>query len=91
MKLYFVTNNATFGIPVGVFVNSVTEGLAAEKAGIRKGYVITKFDGYSITTIAQLQERLQYYEEGEKVDVVVMVLEGTLMLIQYISYPMCLI
>ena len=70
------TNNATFGIPVGVFVNSVTEGLAAEKAGIRKGYVITKFDGYSITTIAQLQERLQYYEEGEKVDVVVMVPEG---------------
>lgn len=70
------TNNATFGIPIGVFVNSVTEGLAAEKAGIRKGYVITKFDGYTITTIAQLQERLQYYETGEKVDVIAMVPDG---------------
>ena len=67
------SNNETFGIPVGVFVNSVIEGLAAEKAGIRKGYVITKFDGYSVTTIAQLQDRLQYYSEGEKVSVTVMV------------------
>lgn len=67
------SNNETFGIPVGVFVNSVIEGLAAEKAGIKKGYVITKFDGYSITTIAQLQDRLQYYSEGEKVSVTVMV------------------
>lgn len=67
------TNHETFGIPVGVFVNSVTKGLAAEKAGIRKGYVITKFDGYTVTTIAQLQERLQYYKEGEKVTVTAMI------------------
>lgn len=64
------SDNETFGIPVGVFVSSVTQGLAADKAGIKKGYVITKFDGYSVTTIAQLQERLQYYKEGEKVTVV---------------------
>ena len=66
-------NNQMFDIPVGVFVNSVVEGLAAEKAGIKKGYVITKFDGYSISTIAQLQDRLQYYKEGEKVSVIAMV------------------
>lgn len=66
-------NNETFGIPVGVFVSSVVQGLAAEKAGIKKGYVITKFDGYSITTIAQLQNRLQYYSEDEKVVVTAMV------------------
>ena len=67
------TEYQTFGIPMGVFVNSVTEGLAAERAGIKKGYVITKFDGYTITTIAQLQDRLQYYKEGEKVSVTAMV------------------
>lgn len=67
------TNHETFGIPVGVFVNSVTKGLAAEKAGIRKGHVITKFDGYTVTTIAQLQDRLRYYKEGEKVTVTAMV------------------
>lgn len=67
------TNHETFGIPVGVFVNSVVEGLAADKAGIKKGYVITKFDGYSVTTIAQLQDRLRYYKEGENVTVTAMV------------------
>ena len=66
------TNHETFGIPVGVFVNSVVEGLAADKAGIKKGYVITKFDGYSVTTIAQLQDRLRYYKEGENVTVTAM-------------------
>ncbi len=65
------SESQTFGIPVGVFVKDVTKGLAAEKAGIKKGYVITKFDGYTVTTIAQLQERLQYYESGEKVVVTV--------------------
>ena len=61
----------TFGIPVGVFVESVMDNLGAQKAGIKKGYVITKFDGYTITTIAQLQERLRYYKAGEKVEVTV--------------------
>ena len=67
------TDRDSFGMPVGVFISSVIEGLAAEKAGIKKGYIITEFDGYSVTTIAQLQERLRYYREGEKVPVTVMV------------------
>ena len=67
------TDYQAFGIPMGVFVNSVTEGLAAQKAGIKKGYVITKFDGYTITGISQLQDRLRYYKEGEKVKVTCMV------------------
>ena len=66
----------TFGIPVGVFVESVMENLGAQKAGIKKGYVITKFDGYSVTTIAQLQERLRYYKAGEKVEVTVKIPAG---------------
>ena len=56
-----------YGIPAGVYVNSVTEGLGAEKAGLKKGCVITALDEYSITTMEQLQERLRYYEVGEKV------------------------
>lgn len=66
----------TFGIPVGVFVEDVMEDLGAQKAGIKKGYVITKFDGYSVTTIAQLQERLRYYKAGEKVEVTVKIPGG---------------
>ncbi len=67
------SDREAFGMPVGVFVSDVTKGLAAEKAGIKKGYIITEFDGYTITTITQLQERLRFYKEGEKVSVTVMV------------------
>lgn len=66
-----------YGIPTGVFVNSVTKGLAAEKAGIQKGYVITAFDGYSMSSIEQLQDRLTYYKSGEKVKVTVQIPSGS--------------
>ena len=70
-----VTSNANqvYGIPAGVFVSSVMEGLAADKAGIKKGYVITHLDGYTITSISQLQDRLTYYKSGEKVKVKVQI------------------
>jgi len=73
-----VTSNATqvYGIPAGVFVSSVMEGLAADKAGIKKGYVITHLDGYTITSISQLQDRLTYYKSGEKVKVKVQIPNG---------------
>ena len=58
-----------YGIPAGVFVNSVIEGLAAEKAGIMKGYVISEFDGFAITSMAQLQDRLKYYKAGEVIKI----------------------
>lgn len=60
-----------YGIPVGVFVNDVEEGLAADKGGIKKGDVITKLDGVTILSISQLQDRLRYYEKGEEVTVTI--------------------
>lgn len=67
------SSSEAFGMPIGVFVTEVIEGLGAQKAGIKKGYIITKFDGYTVSTLAQLQDRLKYYKEGEKVPVTVMV------------------
>lgn len=58
-----------YGIPAGVYVSEVTAGLGAEKAGLKKGCVITGFDGYSITTMSQLQDRLRYYAVGEVVTI----------------------
>lgn len=58
-----------YGIPTGVYVAEVTEGSAAEKAGLRKGDVITSFDGETVTDIIQLQDILQYYQAGEIVQV----------------------
>lgn len=55
-----------YGMPEGVFVDKVSEGSAAQKAGIKRGYIITKFDNYTVKTGAQLQDRLTYYKAGEK-------------------------
>ena len=66
-----------YGMPVGVFVSSVSEGSAADKAGIKKGYIITAFDGYKVKTGAELQDRLTYYKAGEKTTVTVQIPNGT--------------
>ena len=55
-----------YGMPEGVFIDKVSEGSAAQKAGIKRGYIITKFDNYTVKTGAQLQDRLTYYKAGEK-------------------------
>lgn len=64
---------SVYGMPEGVFVESVSKGSAAQKAGIKKGYIITKFDGYTVKTGAQLQERLTFYKAGEKKTITVQV------------------
>lgn len=60
-----------YGIPQGVHVAEVNEGGAADKAGIKKNFVITEFDGKDINTIERLVELLEYYAPGEEVEVVV--------------------
>lgn len=65
------TEGKYYGIPEGVHVQEVTPGGAADKAGIKKNYVITKFDGKDINTIERLVDLLLYYEPGEEVEVVV--------------------
>ena len=65
-----------YGMPVGVFVSSVSEGMAADKAGIKKGYIITKFDNHTVRSISQLQERLTYYKQGETKKITVQVNSG---------------
>lgn len=60
-----------YGIPAGVYVAEATEGGAAQKAGIRQGDIITKFDGQTVTSVSEIKSLLQYYKAGETVDVVV--------------------
>lgn len=65
------TTAKTYGMPKGVYVAEVVEGSAAAKAGIQEGYIITKFGETTIDSIETLKNELQYYEAGEKVEVVV--------------------
>ena len=67
-----VSSEAQFyGIPAGVYIGEVNEGSAAEKAGMKKGDILTKFDGLTIGSITELKSTLQYYKAGETVDIVV--------------------
>lgn len=59
-----------YGIPQGVYVQEITAGSPADKAGLIKGDVIRKFDGITINSIAELKEELLYYKPGETVEVV---------------------
>lgn len=60
-----------YGIPEGVYVSEADEGQAADRAGIKKGDVIVRFDGISMDSINKLKDRLGYYKAGETVDVVI--------------------
>ena len=64
--------SAYYGIPQGVYVAEVTNGGGAQAAGLQKGDVITEFDGNEITSMDDLQTRLQYYAKGTEVTVTVM-------------------
>ena len=66
-----------YGIPAGVFVKEVTEGGAADKAGLKANSVITEFNGKTVSSINQLIEYLSYYEPDEKVELTVQVPHGT--------------
>ncbi len=60
-----------YGMPKGVYVGQVYEGTAAQKAGIVKGDIITKFDGSSIASMEELQKMMQYYPAGSEVEITI--------------------
>lgn len=60
-----------YGIPAGVVITEVVENGPADQAGVKKGDILTELDGRSISSMAQLQDVLQYYAAGETVDLVV--------------------
>lgn len=72
-----VTSDASsnYGMPEGVYVNVVTEGGAADQAGLKKGDIITKLDGTRITGYAQLGDTLRYYASGETISITIQRLE----------------
>ena len=66
-----------YGIPAGVFVKKVTEGGAADKAGLKANSVITEFNGKTVSSSNQLIEYLSYYEPDEEVELTVQIPHGT--------------
>lgn len=65
-----------YGIPVGVYVESVLENGSAQKAGITKGNVITGFNGTKVQNMEELQEELSYCAVGDTVNITIQVPEN---------------
>lgn len=60
---------ASFKEGEGVFTLSIPEGGAAAAAGLKKGDLITKINGVTVTSGAELQEQVARYKPGDKVTV----------------------
>lgn len=58
--------------PQGVFVKGLSEGGAAEEAGIEQGDVITKVGNIDVATVPELQEQVGKFRPGDHVTVTVL-------------------
>ena len=68
--------SSMYDMPQGAYVYEVTEGSAADQAGIEKGNIITAFDGIPVGSSDDLVNRIGYYEVGETVKVKLEVPDG---------------
>lgn len=56
----------------GVYVNGITDGGAAQLAGLRSGDVIIRIGNMDVNNVPQLQEQVSRYRPGDKVAVAVL-------------------
>lgn len=61
-----------YGMPRGLYITKVYEGTPAEEIGLKKGDIITSFDGEEITSMDELYVLLEYYAKGDTVELIVM-------------------
>jgi serine protease Do len=65
-----------YGMPKGIYVFKIMDGTAAAGSDLHEKDIITKFDGQTVRTMADLKEMLTYYKEGTTVDLTVQSLDG---------------
>ena len=61
--------SAQYGYPVGVLVRGVTEGGAADVAGLVKNDIIYSVDGETVSSSEEMIDMLCYYAIGEQVEI----------------------
>lgn len=62
---------SAYNMPEGIYIAQISDGSAAEEAGLQKGDILTSFEGHSVSSNDALDELLQYYAAGTKVEVVI--------------------
>ncbi|MCD8081939.1 MAG: trypsin-like peptidase domain-containing protein [Clostridiales bacterium] len=64
-----------YDMPRGIYVYKIVEDSAAAASDLREKDIITKFDGQSVKTMAELKDMLTYYEGGDTVELTVQSLQ----------------
>jgi serine protease Do len=65
------TLSSQYDLPIGLYIQEVTEFSPAEKAGLKRGDVITKFDGQKVTTFSEVSDIKNKHKAGDEVAVTV--------------------
>lgn len=60
-----------YNLPYGVYVKEVAPGGAAQKAGIKVNDIITAINKMEVTTMESLQQKVNSYRKGTKIEVTV--------------------
>lgn len=63
--------NEAYGFPTGVYIAEVSESGAAKEAGIKQGDIITKINGSKITSIEQVQNKVNNIKAGTEITVTI--------------------
>ena len=70
------TAASLYGMPRGIYVYKIVEDSAASQSDLREKDIITKFDGQTVRTMADLKDMLTYYKGGDTVNLTVQSLEN---------------
>ena len=60
-----------YGMPLGAYIESVTAGSAAERAGLQKGDIITAMGEYSVEDYSDLKTTLRHFSAFETTELTV--------------------
>ena len=60
-----------YGYPAGVYISMVMRESAAQRAGLEQGDIITGFNGESISTMEELQDKLAECMPGDEVTITI--------------------
>ena len=61
-----IAKKKNLSTPEGVYVSEVVKGGAADKAGLKSEDIITEIDGTKITTMPELQAKVNNFHPGDK-------------------------
>lgn len=63
------TVSKMYNMPIGVYVVEVTDGSAAENAGLKSGDIITEVDGVEVATYDELNAQKNMHSAGDTIEI----------------------